>query len=118
MSRNRYNTLPQDPGAMWLDHIKNNFYQSGGQLYKNNKSKPVGSKDRDGYKTTVLRLPNGQTNNYKNFKVHHLIWFLYSGSWPENELDHINDIRDDNRVENLRIVTRQENVNKYKQDPF
>lgn len=32
---------------------------------------------------------------------HRFIWFYHYGYWPES-LDHINGIRDDNRVENLR----------------
>jgi len=44
----------------------------------------------------------------KRKKVHHVVWFLHTGEWPDM-LDHINGIRDDNRIENLRVCTAVEN---------
>ena len=45
----------------------------------------------------------------KMYKEHRLIWLLNTGTWPKDQLDHINGIRDDNRIENLREVTNQQN---------
>ena len=42
-------------------------------------------------------------------KAHRLAWFFMTGSWPENEIDHINGDGTDNRWINLRDVTRIEN---------
>lgn len=43
--------------------------------------------------------------------VHRLIWKTFMGDIPEDrEVHHKNDIKDDNRLENLELVTRQENV--------
>lgn len=39
---------------------------------------------------------------------HRLIWVYVHGIWPD-EIDHINHMRDDNRIANLRAVTRPEN---------
>ena len=61
----------------------------------------VGSKDKDGY--IVIKINN------KNYKAHRLAWFLFYGKWPVLQIDHINGVRDDNRIENLREVTSQEN---------
>jgi len=36
---------------------------------------------------------------------HRMAWALYYGRWPEHQLDHINGVRSDNRIENLREVT-------------
>lgn len=51
--------------------------------------------------------------NYKGkyYKAHRIAWCLCYGEWPPNNLqiDHINHIRDDNRIENLRIVTHKGN---------
>ena len=45
-------------------------------------------------------------------KLHRLIWETFVGEIPEGyEIDHINTIRNDNRLENLRCVTHKENVN-------
>jgi hypothetical protein len=49
----------------------------------------------------------------RHFKrMHHIIWRLVHGQWPpeELEIDHINGDKQDNRIENLRLVTRGENI--------
>lgn len=47
------------------------------------------------------------------FGVHHLAhrvaWAISHGAWPAEDTDHINGVRDDNRLQNLRAVPRQEN---------
>lgn len=45
----------------------------------------------------------------KRYLEHRLVWFLYYGVWPAGELDHINQVKHDNRIENLREVTRSQN---------
>jgi hypothetical protein len=42
--------------------------------------------------------------------VHRLAWFLTYGVWPADQIDHINGIRDDNRLINLREATAQQNL--------
>ena len=51
----------------------------------------------------------------KNHLEHRVIWHIHHGYWP-TEIDHINRIRDDNRIENLREVTHAENIKN--QHPF
>lgn len=41
--------------------------------------------------------------------AHRLAWLYVFGAWPASELDHINRIRNDNRIGNLREVTRSQN---------
>ena len=46
----------------------------------------------------------------KLYMVHRVIWCMFNGDIPDgHEIDHINHIRDDNRLENLRVVTKQGN---------
>lgn len=45
----------------------------------------------------------------KRYFAHRLAWLFTYGDWPENEIDHINRIKNDNRISNLRAVTHQEN---------
>ena len=56
---------------------------------------------RDGYRQ--IRV------NGKQYREHHLVWLLHKGYLPK-EIDHINCVRDDNRIENLRECTRTENM--------
>jgi len=42
--------------------------------------------------------------------AHRVIWAIVHDEWPTNDVDHINGVRDDNRICNLRSVTRQENM--------
>ena len=46
----------------------------------------------------------------KNYLVHRVIWLLVHGEWPPNQIDHINGVRDDNRLCNLRTATSIENA--------
>tara|TARA_R110002124_G_scaffold215107_1_gene381033 strand:+ start:123 stop:656 length:534 start_codon:yes stop_codon:yes gene_type:complete len=48
------------------------------------------------------------SNNGKFHRVHRLAWLYMYGETP-NIIDHINGNRTDNRIENLREVTSQEN---------
>ena len=42
--------------------------------------------------------------------AHRVLWALHKGEWPTGEIDHINCVRDDNRLLNLREVTGSENL--------
>ena len=42
--------------------------------------------------------------------THRIVWFMAYGAWPEDQIDHINRVKDDNRLENLRDVTCSENL--------
>jgi hypothetical protein len=44
------------------------------------------------------------------YKAHRLAWLYEAGEFPPGFIDHINGVRDDNRLCNLRPVTNQENV--------
>ena len=50
------------------------------------------------------------TINCKIYYAHRLAWLYVYGYLPENNIDHINRNPDDNRIENLREVSRQCNL--------
>lgn len=55
---------------------------------------------------------NGYTRiriNGKQYLAHRLAWLYVYGVWPIEQLDHINGIRSDNRLSNLREATNKEN---------
>ena len=48
--------------------------------------------------------------NGKHALKHRFIWSAFFGEIPEGmQIDHINTLRDDNRLDNLRLVTDKEN---------
>ena len=47
--------------------------------------------------------------NRRLYLAHRLAWLYANGSWPENEIDHINNDPTDNRLANLRCATRAKN---------
>ena len=46
----------------------------------------------------------------KRHQAHRVLWALEHGEWPEVDIDHINGIRHDNRIVNLRSVTKGVNM--------
>ncbi|TNE58629.1 MAG: hypothetical protein EP341_03165 [Sphingomonadales bacterium] len=58
--------------------------------------------DRDGYNVGKLLQ--------RQMKAHRIIWCICYGEWPEDQIDHENGNRLDNRIENLREVSCAENL--------
>jgi hypothetical protein len=46
----------------------------------------------------------------KRYVAQRLAWLYVHGQWPDDDLDHINRIKTDNRIANLRQVTRSQNM--------
>ena len=66
---------------------------------------PIGNDNGDDYLKAAVKG--------KYYKVHRLAWYSYYGVSPKLYIDHINRIRSDNRISNLREVSqRQNNSNK------
>ena len=67
-----------------------------------------GTLNKDGY----LCVDFKKDGKRKSFRVHRLVAEAFIPNFENKPcVDHINTIRDDNRVENLRWVTHKENVN-------
>ncbi len=62
----------------------------------------------------ITRSNNGKYKlikfNNTSISYHRLLWSLLRGEIPNKyQLDHINGIKDDNRIDNLRLVSIREN---------
>ena len=55
----------------------------------------AGSICKDGYRNIKI--------NGKMYRAHRLIWCIENGEMPPADVDHINRVRDDNRITNLRL---------------
>lgn len=64
--------------------------------------KPAGRYHPDGYWRINI--------NRREYLAHRLAWLITSGRWPREQIDHINGVRDDNRLVNLREATHSENA--------
>lgn len=56
-----------------------------------------------GYRYRIIRICG------KTHSAHRLAWLYIHGEFPEHDIDHINHDRHDNRIINLRSVTRGDN---------
>ena len=79
------------------------IYPDIGKIFNKKSKKFCGTKTKDGYLKFKL---NGKT--YYN---HRFIYEMYNSVnlLPDQQINHINHQRDDNRIENLEIVNNQQN---------
>lgn len=83
-------------------YIRTHFTYKNGELIRDDRKGSSGSIDKDGY--LIIKIKG------KQFKAHRIVWFLCKGKFPDGVIDHINRVRTDNRIENLRDVSQAENV--------
>lgn len=62
-------------------------------------------RDKNGYLCVLCRLGKRQVF----VRLHHAVWAVCNGRFPERQIDHVNGDKRDNRIENLREVTSSEN---------
>lgn len=62
---------------------------------------PAGSTDPEGYRVITV--------NGKTYRRHRLVWAYFNCDPGNMEIDHLNGVKGDDRLENLRLATRREN---------
>ena len=62
----------------------------------------LGTLNSNGYRQLMV--------SNKLYLAHILIWWYMTEAYPDQQIDHINTIRDDNRWINLRLSTQSQNI--------
>lgn len=85
-----------------LQYVKSRFSYDPytGLLYNRRRNRPSGCSQL-GYLTIKI--------NKQNYFIHRLAWLITYGKLPQNEIDHIDGNRGNNRISNLREVSHREN---------
>lgn len=106
--------VPKPPAQEQMDLMKERYEVSGKGLTVKTKyhylcpevGEEAGSFVGKGY----LRVRVKGRRSY----VHHIVWFLTHGSWPEKSIDHIDGDKENNHPNNLRLVSHAKNMRGYK----
>ena len=91
--------LRYDPETGHIWWVKQNV----GSGPRRNLNQPAGCKEQ-GYLIVTINVIKKST-----IRAHRVAWFLYHGTWPKDQIDHINNVRNDNRIVNLREATHAQN---------
>lgn len=99
--------LDYDPqsGIMIWKYRPKSMFQSLKSFMPWNKryaGKEINCLDKDGYIQISIYK--------KRYFAHRVAWLLVYREWPNISLDHINGIKSDNRIHNLRMATESQNA--------
>lgn len=72
-----------------------------GIFMRKHRKQKAGTLETTGY----IRIKVGD----KLYRAHRLAWLYVHGRFPVDQIDHINQIKDDNRISNLREATNAQN---------
>lgn len=86
-----------------VEELKSVFHYADGWLYRIKSGRKCSYVRPDGYVQVQYMK--------RKYLVHRIVWALHYGNYPEHlDIDHINRNKQDNRIENLRVVTRSQNL--------
>ncbi|WP_162997615.1 HNH endonuclease [Pseudomonas sp. LTJR-52] len=85
------------------DELKRHIHYDpeSGIITRLSRRNSAGSFDTYGY--LIIKIKGRQ------YKAHRLCWLYVHGVMPDGNIDHINGIRSDNRIANLRVVSQADN---------
>lgn len=98
-----------------IDYLRERLHydpETGKLFWKDHKGMPNSWRARWAGKEAFTAIANGYYIGAVGavfLRSHRVAWAIYYGKWPEQDLDHINGVRTDNRINNLREASNQEN---------
>jgi hypothetical protein len=95
---------PETGALTWRERGREHFmtYRSQRSWNAKHAGKGAGNIDALGYHVVQFGT--------RKYKAHRLAWLYVHGVWPDADIDHINGVRADNRLRNLRAVSHAENA--------
>lgn len=84
---------------------------TGCRMFRTSKERILKQGTTKGYKLVVLCIDK----KHISYRVHQLVAMAFLNHVPNNRkivVDHINNIKSDNRLENLQVITNRENCSK------
>lgn len=120
MSDSRSQKVSELEVAARLSMLVDYNQETGDFIWKTREGQDVGSKvfnsswagkragkvEKDGY----IRISVKVFGRSHWIRAHRLAWYMVYGSLPVNEVDHVNQQKGDNKISNLRDVTRTQNM--------
>lgn len=83
------------------DSDTGDFFWKKDRCYKHNSNRKI-KRTNNGYRAVFFKG--------KSYYLHRVAWFFYYGKWPEDQIDHINGDKLDNKIINLRHVDQSVNM--------
>lgn len=105
-------TTPKDKLRISPEEARQLFFydsEDGVLRWRNDGPRGRRSGDVAGTKITNQGYPYVTVNGRLTL-VHRIIWAVVYGRWPDSQIDHVNGITTDNRIENLREATPAQNM--------
>ena len=106
---NKKNLTEAEQQELLLRMKKNYTYDANsGRLTSSRYGRAIREQKRD--KSGYLCINCRMGKRVIHVRLHHAVWAVCKGCFPEQQIDHINGNKHDNRIENLREVSASENM--------